>query len=188
MQSNKVRSKYDEEFLALIRNNREIMRDLERIRELKMPESYIAAGYIRNYIWDHIHGYVNRTPLNDIDVIYYDPEQLDEVNDLQYEQMLIEQTGNPIWSVKNQARMHIGYGIEPYTGIENAISRWPENVTGIAIRLEEDDRITYLCPHGLDDIFECRVRQSPFFHDRAKYENRVSTKNWIEIWPKLQIE
>lgn len=164
-----------------------MMKDLRIVRDLRLPEAYISAGYVRNYIWDYVHGFTNRTPLNDIDLIYYDLEQLDEEIDIQYEQQLIEQTGNFLWSVKNQARMHIRNGDEPYSGIEDAISHWPETVTGIAIRLEDDDRLTYVCPYGLDDIFECRVRQSPKFHDRSYYHSRISKKNWSQIWPKLLI-
>lgn len=188
LQSRNPVSNYKSQFLDLIRNNTEIMNDLKLVRDLELPECYISAGYIRNYIWDYIHRYSKRTPLNDIDVIYYDPNQMNEEVDIQYEQLLIERTGNPIWSVKNQARMHIRNGEAPYKGIEDAISRWPENVTGIAVRLDDDDQITYVCPYGLDAIFEGKVSQSPLFPDRAYYESRVSKKNWTQIWPKLQIK
>ena len=187
MQNDRPISKYENQFLELIRSNSEMMSDLKLVRDLRLPECYISAGYIRNYIWDYIHGYLKRSPLNDIDVIYYDPKHLDEELDLEYERLLIKWTGNALWSVKNQARMHIRNGDTPYTGIEDAISRWPENVTGIAVRLEDDDRIAYVCPHGLDDIFEGRVRKSPLFQDYSYYQTRVSEKNWAQIWPKLQI-
>lgn len=180
-------SKYKDTFIALIRNNDEIMKDLALIRELHLPDWYVAAGYVRNYIWDSLHGTSRRTPLNDIDVIYFNAEELDEEIEKQYEQQLQEKTGSTVWSVKNQARMHIRNGDQPYTSIEDAMSHWPETVTAVGIRLEEDNRITYVSPYGIDDIFEFRIRRSPKFEDESVYQSRVAKKNWRKIWPKLEI-
>lgn len=181
-------SKYAMQFEEMIIKNQEIMRDLNIVRDLGLPDAYIAAGYVRNYIWDCLHGYRKRTPLNDIDVIYYDPSLLDEAVEKLYEKQLSEATGCSLWSVKNQARMHLQNGDPPYASVMDAISRWPENVTAIAVRLEDNDRLSWLCPYGLDNIFECRVRRSPLFPDEAYYRFRISRKNWQELWPRLQIE
>jgi hypothetical protein len=48
---------------------------------LKLPDGYIAAGYIRNRVWDHLHGFTERTPLNDVDVVYFNPHDLSEETD-----------------------------------------------------------------------------------------------------------
>jgi hypothetical protein len=178
-------SKYHELFIELISDNAEMMNDLSVVRSLELPHGHIAAGYVRNYVWDYLHGYQTRTPLNDIDLIYYNKDELDEVVEKKLEQQLKQATGNPLWSVKNQARMHIQNGDRPYQSIQDAISYWPETATAVAIRLESDDRISYVCPHGLDDMFECRVRQSPLFKDEAYYQKRVRGKQWEAIWPKL---
>lgn len=180
-------SKYTDTFLELIRSNKEIMKDLAIIRELNLPNGYVAAGYVRNYIWDILHSYTNRTPLNDIDVIYYNTDELDEEIDRKYERKLERETGISIWSVKNQARMHIKNGDKPYKSIEDAISHWPETVTAVGIRLEKDDSVSVISPYGLEDIFEYRVRKSPLFKDEAYYRSRVNKKNWKEIWPRLII-
>ncbi len=177
--------KYDELFIELMSNNAEMMHDLSVVRSLELPYGYIAAGYVRNYVWDYLHGYQTRTPLNDIDVIYYNKDELDEKVEKKLEQQLRQTTGNPLWSVKNQARMHIQNGDRPYLSIEDAISYWPETATAVAITLEADNRITYVCPHGLDDMFECRVMQSPLFKDQAYYQKRVRGKQWEARWPKL---
>lgn len=180
-------SKYTSTFLELIRNNKEIMKDLSIIKELKLPDWYVAAGYVRNYIWDTLHSYPNRTPLNDIDVIYYNTDEIDEEIEKKYEQKLERDTGISIWSVKNQARMHIRNGDKPYNSIEDAISQWPETVTAVGIRLERDDNISIISPYGLEDLFEYRVRKSPLFKDETYYRTRINKKNWKEIWPRLVI-
>ncbi|MHA0855385.1 nucleotidyltransferase family protein [Paenibacillus sp. CMAA1364] len=163
------------------------MKDLKVIRALHLPDGYVAAGYVRNYIWDTLHGYSTRTPLNDIDIIYYNPNQLDEEIDKEYERILNLVTGRLIWSVKNQARMHIRNGVKPYQSVEDAMSYWPETATAVGFRMENDNSISVICPYGLEDLFELRVRKSPLFKDDSFYKTRVIEKNWIEIWPKLEI-
>nr|WP_026021462.1 nucleotidyltransferase family protein [Paenibacillus senegalensis] len=180
-------TRYTDALLELIRNNKEMMKDLTIIRELNLPDWYAAAGYVRNYVWDTLHGYSERTPLNDIDIIYYNADELDEEIEKKYEQILEQETGISIWSVKNQARMHLKNGEMPYSSVEDALSRWPETVTAVGIRLEKDDTLSVISPHGLEDLFELRVRRSPLFMDESYYRARITRKNWKEIWPKLEI-
>jgi hypothetical protein len=180
-------SKYDELFIQLIQNNPAIMQDLTLVRELNLPDCYIAAGYVRNYIWDHLHGYPSRTPLNDIDVIYYDPKEADEETERRIESVLQQNTDSSLWSVKNQARMHVRNGDQPYHSSEDAIHHWPETVTAVGIKLENEQSISFISPYGLEDIFEFNVRKSPLFKDPAYYQTRVNNKNWQALWPKLKI-
>jgi hypothetical protein len=179
--------KYDQTLIELIKSNEEMMSDLATVRQLQLPDWYIAAGYVRNYIWDCLHEYTSRTPLNDIDVIYFNSNELDEELEKRYERQLEQATGSGLWSVKNQARMHIQNGNDPYNSVEDAISHWPETVTAVGIRLEADDSISLICPYGLEDIFEYRVRRSPLFKDEAYYQSRLNKKAWKKLWPKLQM-
>ena len=112
---------------------------------------------------------------------------MDEDVEKEYERRLEQETGSSISSVKNQARMHTQNGDKPYKSIEDAISHWPETVTAVGIRLEDDNSISIVSPYGLEDLFEFRVRRSPLFKDVSYYKSRVTKKNWKEIWPKLDI-
>ena len=47
---------------------------LRIVAALDLPDCWIAAGFVRNLVWDHLHGISPPTPLNDIDVIYFAPE------------------------------------------------------------------------------------------------------------------
>jgi hypothetical protein len=169
-----------------IKNNRDMMKELELVRALNLPEWCIAAGYVRNYVWDHLHNCTVRTPLNDIDVIYYDPADLSESREKEWERIL--QRELPLnWSVKNQARMHIRNHEQPYTSIEDAMKRWPETATATGIRLTEDNELVWIAPHGDDDLFNLVVRRSPFFKDRHAFAERTANKKWLEQWPKLRV-
>ncbi len=176
-----------ERLMNVIRQHEGLMRDLITVRALNLPECYIAAGYIRNYVWDLLHGYTRTDRHTDIDVVYYDLEDVTEARDRRLDSELRSSTGNDKWSVKNQARMHTHNGNGPYHSTWDALSYWPEVTTAIGARLTLDDQIELCCPHGLEDLFALRVRRSPKFHDRDYYLERIRKKNWQNQWPQLTI-
>ncbi|MDQ0170707.1 nucleotidyltransferase family protein [Paenibacillus tundrae] len=164
-----------------------MLQDLQHVRSLHLPQCYIGAGYVRNYIWDELHGYEHRELHDDIDVVYYDAEDISEDRDTMLEKELQQVTGNPKWSVKNQARMHLRNHTKPYKSTEDALRYWPEIVTAIAVQLDEQDNIRICAPHGLEDLYRLIVRKSPFFMDADYYNQRVEKKCWQQRWPKLNI-
>lgn len=178
---------YEDPFIQTIIKHEQLMHDLRRVRGLHLPQCYIGAGYIRNYIWDVLHGYAVRELHSDIDVVYYDASDLREERDIQLECQLRELTGNAKWSVKNQARMHLRNGTDPYLSTEDALRYWPEIVTAIGVQLDEEDRVNICAPHGLYDLYALMVRRSPFFTDADYYNQRVQKKCWQQQRPKLTI-
>jgi uncharacterized protein len=60
------------ETVELIQRDAWRMECLEAVESLGLPDWYIAAGFLRNAIWDALHDKSERTPLNDVDVVYYD--------------------------------------------------------------------------------------------------------------------
>ncbi|RAP77989.1 nucleotidyltransferase family protein [Paenibacillus montanisoli] len=173
--------------MKIVANNESLMQDLETARSLRLPQCYIAAGYIRNLVWDYLHGFGNRSLHDDIDVVYYDPANCGEGRDRELEYLLRSATGNAKWSVKNQARMHLRNGTSQYLSTEDAIKRWPETVTSIGARLNDDNELELCHPNGLSDLFRLEVRKSPYFEDRSHYLERVRKKRWQEHWPMITI-
>ena len=180
-------SKLKEELLAYITENQEMVDVLRNVRKLNLPDWYVAAGFIRNYIWDIKHGYKGRTSLNDIDVIYYDPSDIKEEIEKEYEKRLREI--NPLlpWSVKNQARMHTVKNHHPYKSIEEAMIHWPETATAVGVRLNNDDSLSLIAPFGLHDLFNLILRRSPKFADKEYFRKRYQEKNWLQKWPKVRV-
>jgi len=179
--------KYLERLIEFVKSNLNMLVELQLVRSLNLPDAYIAAGYVRNQLWDYLHGYKERTPLSDVDVIYFDPTDINESTEKIYEQRLISQLNIYKWSVKNQARMHIHKNDPPYSSIEDAMMRWPETATAIAIRLNAKNEIEVVAPYGLEDLFEMRIRRSPYFHDQEYYLKRIAEKKWLTIWPRVQL-
>lgn len=179
--------KYEEQLCKHFYENKVWMNELKLIQRLELPECYLAAGYVRNRIWDKLHGYDESSNLNDIDVVYYNRDNLNEDRDREIEEKLYSLTGNDIWSVKNQARMHIRNKEEPYNSISDSLRRWPETATAIGIKLNDKQEIEICSPHGLNDLFELLIRRSWYFKDRNYYYLRIQKKQWQEHWPLLKI-
>lgn len=178
----------EDKLKGILLKNPNTLTDLRTIHSLQLKNAYIAAGYVRNQVWDKLHGYLERTPFNDVDVIYFDDKNVNEETEKHFEARLRQYNRNVKWSVKNQARMHLRNHEKPYKGIEDAIKRWPETATAVGIRLNDMGGLDVLAPHGLEDLFALRVRRSPYFQDPDFYLQRVMEKGWLKRWDKLTLE
>lgn len=107
----------EKRLIKIMLTNTNLMRDLQLVQQLNLPNWCIAAGYIRNYVWDYLHGYRNQTTLNDVDVLYFDRNNLSEDAEKDYEAQLAHKFQVYNWSCKNQARMHIRNDEERYHSI-----------------------------------------------------------------------
>ncbi|MFA6429691.1 MAG: nucleotidyltransferase family protein [Patescibacteria group bacterium] len=173
---------------SLITDDHWMMTILRHVESLSLPDWYIGAGFVRNKIWDALHGYASRTPLNDIDVVYFDPINISEAHDHHLERQLLTLDPTLPWSVKNQARMHSRNGDAPYTDTVDAFSHWPETATCIGVRLI-NGHVEVKAPLGIEDLLALRVRPNPhFLHKIDVYTKRVQSKNWTILWPKLAID
>lgn len=148
------------------------------------------CGLVRSKIWDKVHQYSDRTPLPDIDVIYYDANNIEEEEEKQLEQRLNQHSLLP-WSVKNQARMHTLSGFSPYTSAVDGIAHFPERATALGVKLAEDGSLVLAAPWGVTDAVSLKVRPTHYYEKTNKriiYENRVIKKAWQKHWTRLEIE
>ncbi|WP_346779418.1 nucleotidyltransferase family protein [Paenibacillus brevis] len=172
---------------ALILGQQEMIADLQAVASLQLPQGRIAAGYIRNFVWDILHGYSERTPLLDVDVIYYDPDCLDEEAEKEIDARLGELVPKWNWSAKNQARMHLRNGHRPYESAEDAMRYWPETATAVAAFWTKDGMVQISAPLGLEDLLHLRLRENPICDSTGTFEQRVQSKRWLELWPRLKL-
>ena len=174
---------------TLMMNDALRLEALETTAALDLPDCWIGAGFVRDALWDHLHGYDVSAPSGDIDVIWYDaaPPQVDL--DDRIEQQLRGAMPKLLWSVKNQARMHLRNGDAPYASVSDAMRHWPETATAVAVRLGYSGLVEVNAPLGLDDLFALRLRPTPhFLFDRLPiFSDRVASKRWIDRYPKLTL-
>lgn len=160
---------------------------LETVRSLQLPDWAIGAGFVRALVWDRLTGQC-RTPLDDVDVLFFDSSHDSERHEKELEQLLQSKMSGVPWSVKNQARMHIRNRTEPYTDTEDAMRYWLETPTAVAVRLEADNSVTVLAPYGLSDLFEMIIRPTPIASNKMdQFEARLSGKPWLRIWPDVKV-
>lgn len=184
---------YDEqEIFKVIAEDDWMLEVLRTAAGLELPDWWVCAGFVRSKIWDALHGYGTRTPLGDIDVIYFDNENRNEEHEKEYERQLNRVIPGLPWSVKNQARMHEVNNLPPYQSSVDAISQFPETATALGLKLKANGELELTAPHGLKDLLEMRVGPTPAFKKDARlmkvYEQRLLSKQWTQKWPKVKIE
>ncbi|MFT5788085.1 MAG: hypothetical protein ACI8SJ_000182 [Shewanella sp.] len=158
---------------------------------MDLPQWMLAAGFVRNLVWDKLHSIVSR-PLNDIDLIYFDPSDLSPEQDKHYETKLKLIAPNYPWSVKNQARMHLKNQDKPYTSCRDAMCYWPEKETAVAVSITLDNKqklptsLHITAPFGSDTLFQLTLSHNP---QRTKqlFKQRLDSKQWQKHYPLLRV-
>lgn len=160
------------------------------VADLGLPDAWIAAGFVRNAVWDALHGRPPQRITGDIDVIWFDPACTSAERDREIEARLLASAPHADWSVKNQARMHVRNGDAPYSSATDAMRYWPETATAVAARRSADGTCLIAAPFGLDDLLGGRIRPTPHFSGtrRATFQARVDGKQWLERWSRLTLE
>lgn len=179
------------DIIKLIEQDEWMMGILRTVKELALPDWWICAGFVRSKIWDALHGFNDRTPIPDVDVIYYDTNTLNESVEKEWEDKLRQLLPNIPWSVKNQARMHLRNNLPPYTSSIDAIAKFPETATALGVTINSNDQLLLTAPHGIEDVVSLRIKPTPFFTETNKrlaiYKERIQKKDWSATWPKVHL-
>ena len=178
------------QLIAWIEQDSQLMSWLSCLETLRIPQACIGAGAIRNFVWDKLHGYRQRTPLNDVDVVYFDDADLAAETEQHYTQLLKATLPEVPWEVVNQARVHqwyvtdTGQAVPPLQSVTDGIATWPETATCVGAYLEQG-QLRIIAPHGLNDLFNLTLRHNPTRVSHASYQWRQSQKKFHLKWPKL---
>ncbi|MED4903615.1 nucleotidyltransferase family protein [Parageobacillus thermoglucosidasius] len=183
--------KDEKDIIRLIKEDEWMMDILRAVKSLNLPDWWVCAGFVRSKIWDVLHGFKERTPIPDVDVIYFDDTNTEEAEEKKFETRLRNILPNIPWSVKNEARMHVVNNIPPYSSSVDAISKFPETATSLGVKLDGKDKIILVAPWGVEDVINLEVKPTPYFKEskeRAQiYEERITKKNWKDIWYKVNV-
>src|SRR5258708_2461598 len=180
-----------EEFLNIIRQDQELMSILKIAEKAHLPNWYIGAGIVRNSVWDYLHNKTEKTPIRDIDLVYFSDEEINEDKARKY---LEENLPQVEWDFKNSKHVHEWYkkkkGLsrEPLNSSEEDIDNWPETSTCIGLRLSGKDILIY-APYGIDDLMDMIFRRNKTGDGITEevFNWRVEHKKIAERWPKAKI-
>lgn len=180
------------EIRKLFESDPELMLLFRIIAELNLQDCWLAAGTLRNYVWNILTNRSGLEEASDLDVVFYDPRiSYDETLALQAD--LDRRYPAYQWEVKNQVYMHShNPNTQPYQSATDAIAKYPERCTAIAARLNEQGHLDLFLPYGTADIEQFIVQPTPHFAaDPARmkvYRDRMAKKDWTSKWPQLRVE
>ena len=186
-------SEQDATVQCILRSNEWFMAILRAARAVALPDWFIGAGAVRNTVWDALHGYAEPTPPADVDVVFFDPQDLTPARDAAADALLQAQLATIPWQAKNQAAVHLWYparfgsAVDPVTSSYDAIATWPETATCVGVRLLADDALVIAAPHGLDDLLHMVLRRNPRRVTVEVFRQRLQSKSIPEKWPRVQV-
>lgn len=170
----------------LLRRDSQSMQFLNAIELVSDQELWLVGGAVRNLVWDDKHNFPKRTPLSDVDVVYFDPKNLDESHESDIKSQLLTRLPKVNWEVRNQARFSAKYRGDPGASLREAIRSFPETSSAVAVRLSSGT-IEIMSPAGLEDLVSLVVRPtSEEMRDRVI--ERSDLKSWPDTWPKLHFD
>jgi uncharacterized protein len=177
----------------IVRGTPWLMDALRAARKLDAPDWVIGAGALRTAVWDRLHGFAAPSPVNDVDVAFFDPRDLTPERDRAVEDGLRGVLPTVEWDAKNQAAVHLwyerrfGFPVEPLRSTAAGVATWPETATAVAVRLEPDDSLTIVAPLGLDDLLGLVHRRNPRRVSVEEYRRRLACKRILERWPRVTV-
>lgn len=153
------------------------------VASLNLPDCYIAAGFVRNLVWDYLHGF-QPTALNDVDVLYFSKSAINERTALT---VLNSAYPGVKWQLKNQALMHERNFDPPYEDTIHAMAYWPELETAIGAKLDANGEVIVASPFDISAIFNGFITHN-IKRDETVFLQRVAEKKWLEKWPMLRLK
>jgi hypothetical protein len=125
-----------------LRQNMWLGEILERFEEILFPDSWLVAGAIAQTIWNLRCEQPAEFGLKDVDLIYFDEQDLSFEAEASHEGRLRDLFQHlPIkLGVKNEARVHLWYedrfgdAIKPYSSSADAIATFPTTATAVGVR------------------------------------------------------
>jgi hypothetical protein len=183
--------KNETDIIQLIKEDKWMMDIIRGTKLLNLPDWWVCAGFVRSKIWDTLHGFSERTTIPDIDVIYFDDTNMDELEEKKLEEKLRNILPNIPWSVKNEARMHVVNDLPPYSSSVDAISKFPETATALGLKLDDKDNVILTAPCGINDVIHLELKPTLYFTETKEraviYEERIIKKDWKSVWNKIKV-
>ena len=134
---------------------------LPAIRDVALPESWLAGGAVRNTVWKALYGDKCQLGIKDFDVVFFDVSG-DRQQERAAKAQLELRFPNQEFDVKNQASFGVWRPWRmSFTSTADGIAHWLHTATAVGVRLNEKGELEILAPHGLTDLFTGVVRPCP---------------------------
>jgi uncharacterized protein len=169
-----------------------IQRALDAVAASGLPDAWVGAGVIRDVVWGRQHGAFDPAVVNDIDVAYFDVDDLTMERDLAAQETLARLADLP-WEATNQAAVHTWYHqyfggpqVESFASVHDAVATWPETATCVAVR-QAPGGIEVCAPYGLADLLDGVWRANPVRVTPAISLARLAKQRVRVKWPRVTV-
>ncbi len=166
---------------------------LEAVAASGLPCAWIGAGAIRDLVWGGYHGGFDPATVKDVDVAYFDAEDITLERDLAAEKVLRGIAPGMPWEATNQAAVHLWYHhyfggppVESFASVHDAVATWPETATCVAVR-RGSDGIEVCAPHGAADLLTGVWRVNPIRVTPAVSRARLARQRVQVRWPHVHV-
>jgi hypothetical protein len=172
-----------------------LMRVLATVREVGLPDAWVGAGTIRDLVWGQLYGSgFDPGDVHDVDVVFFDPHDLNRDRDDQATRMLLTASPDVPWQARNQAAVHTWYAsrfggdpVAPFLSIADAVATWPETATAVAVRLDPAEEVKVCAPLGLTDLLAGVWRRNPRRVSLSESLARLARHKPAERWPAVRV-
>jgi len=178
----------------IVRETPTLMQVLQRARDLDLPDWLIFSGAVYQRVLNRLTGRDADYGIKDYDLGYFDAADISyEAEDVVIRRVAaaFEPPLREMVEVRNQARVHLwfeGKFGEPYAPLASsaeALTRFVSPLFAVAVRLEGDDRLSFMAPFGLDDLFALRLRPNPLRPTGGFARTAASA---VARWPEIKVE
>jgi hypothetical protein len=178
---------------GIIRAEPVLMRVLETLRDIELPDHLLVAGALYNAVWNHLTGRPALAGVKDLDIAYFDATDLSwEAEDAVIKRLDGLFAGLPVPAeARNQARVHLwfpekfGTPFPPLSSAGETLTRYASKTHSVGARLDADDQLTILAPFGLDDLFSFRMVPNHALDNRKTHETKSARAR--SIWPQVVV-
>ena len=180
----------EEAIVEQIQVDPEMMTVLAIIRDLNLADAWLAAGAVRNFIWNQLSGKPGFDATTDLDLVFEDPTISYEETQ-QIEQELKKTYPQYALGSENQVYMHQhSPGTAPYHSACDAVSKYPEQCTALAVRLRKEGQLELFLLMGqriskTSSFSRLRIFSQPrAFNGLYRADEK---ENWQSKWPPLEV-
>lgn len=179
--------------IDIVRAQPHLMRILEGMRTLGLPDPLLASGAIYNTVWNVLTHRPPLTGIKDADVAYFDARDRSyEAEDaiIRKAQAAFSDLPIPV-EVRNQARVHLwfpekfGMAYPELSHSAEMLLYFATKTHAVAVRLEDDGAISTHAPFGLDDIFAFRITPNTRLDNASTHAEKAARAK--RIWPELTV-
>ncbi|WP_159441805.1 nucleotidyltransferase family protein [Williamsia sterculiae] len=180
-------------FLDEIRQNPMIVRLVDELPALDLPDWFVAGGALMQTVWN----VRTRRPVNhgilDYDVLYFDDSDLSEAA----EQVVIDRVAAVFGAdvqIRNQARVHHWYAdkfgmdspVRPLRDSRDGIDQFVAPCVAVGVTRSDDGELTVYAPFGLDDMNTMIIRHNVARASREAFDAKAT--RWRSRWPEVTID